>query len=187
MAYTKTRNTSGTTLDGILDAQGTPYSSPDGRSVIVQSTMGVLFSDDFGGAALDATRWDTLPGGLGTVTQSTGAQGAIGGGTNVGITASVSASALTIAMGTTNGDELWLLSKQIFAGAEDVTVLLSRSQALAANSLFIGLVEVDIATGYPILNPNLAADFTNRGGVDFGKSTNARNRSEFGSAARPSP
>ena len=35
---------------------GDPYVSPDGRFVNVQSTMAVLFSDDFGGTVLDPLR-----------------------------------------------------------------------------------------------------------------------------------
>lgn len=152
---------------------GTAYLSPDGRLVNVTSSVGVLFSDDFGGAALDtADRWEVLDGGLGAVTQTSGEQAAIGSGVT-GITDNVAASALTVSMGTTNGAERWYLSKTVFAGAEDITVILSRSQALTANSFFVGLVEVDPATGHPILNPNLAGDFTNRGGVDFGKTTAA--------------
>lgn len=151
---------------------GTAYASPDGRLVNVTSGMGALFSDDFGGSALDLSRWDVLDGGLGAVTLSTGPQGAIGSGVT-GITDSVANSALTVAMGTTSGAERWYLSRAVFAGAEDITVILSRSQALAANSFFVGLVEVDLVTGYPVLNPNLAGDFANRGGVDYGKTTGA--------------
>jgi hypothetical protein len=160
----------------------TPYRSPDDRRIPVVSTMGVLFSDDFGGTAIDPTRWAVYDGGLPAVTLSTGAQAAIGSGVNMGNGAndgtnsalSVAASALTVTLGTVNGAELWLLSQQIFAGQEDLTVILSRSQALAANSIFIGMVEVDMPTGLPILNPNLAGDFSNRGGVDYGKSTGAQ-------------
>lgn len=157
------------------EAEGlTPYKTPDGRLVGVHSTMGILFSDDFGGAAIDATKWDVLDGGLGA-NPNLGfgalAQAAIGSGI-AGITDGVAASALTVNMGTVANAERWYLSKQIFAGAEDLTVILSKSQALVANSIFAGLVEVDPTTGVPLLNPNLAGDFTNRGGVEFGATAN---------------
>lgn len=145
----------------------------DGRGVGVTTNVSTLFSDDFGGAAIDATRWDLINGGLGA-NPNLGAgvftQGAIGTGVT-GITDSVAASALTVAMGTTSNAERWYLSKTIFIGAPDLTVLLSRSQALAANSIFVGLVEVDPTTGVPLLNANLAGDFRNRGGVEFGQTT----------------
>ena len=150
--------------------------------------MGVLFSDDFGGSGIDATRWDVLDGGLAAITSGVAVsalgdnptptfnQAKIGSGTT-GITDSFTGVALSVSMNTTNGAERWYLSRKIFAGAEDITVHLSRSQALAANSIFVGLVEVDALTGIPLLNPNItadgngSADFTNRAGVDYGKST----------------
>lgn len=147
------------------------YSSPDGRKVGVVSNMGVLFSDGFGGTALDLTRWDVFQGGLGanpTLNGATLTQGAIGTGVT-GMTYSVASSILSVVMGTTNASELWFLSKGSFAGSEDITVILNRPAVLAANSVWMGLVEVDPATEIPLLNPNLAQDFTNRGGVDFMK------------------
>ena len=95
--------------------------------------MGVLFSDDFGGTAIDTTKWDVLDGGLGAVTLGDGTQQAAIGSGVTGITDGISASALTVSMGTTTNAERWYLGKQIFAGQEDLTILLSRSQALAAN------------------------------------------------------
>ena len=84
-----------------------------------------------------------------------------------------SASNLTVNLGTTNGAELWFLSRQLFAASENITFTLSKSQALAANSIFVGLVEVDPSTGVPLLNANAAGEFTNRGGVELGASTSA--------------
>ena len=148
------------------------YASPDGRKVGVVSNMGVLFSDGFGGTAIDASRWDVFQGGLGANPSLNGlgplAQGAIGTGVT-GMTYSVANSILSVVMGTTLNSELWFLSKGSFAGSEDITVILNRPAVLAANSVWIGLVEVDVATEIPLLNPNLALDFTNRGGVDFMK------------------
>lgn len=147
------------------------YASPDGRKVGVVSNVGVLFSDGFGGTALDVSRWDVFQGGLGLNPALNGftlAQAAIGTGIT-GMTYSVAASILSVAMGTTANAELWFLSKGSFAGSEDLTVILNRPAVLAANSAWIGLVEVDGATEIPLLNPNLAGDFTNRGGVDFMK------------------
>jgi hypothetical protein len=166
-----------------LDVSVIGYSSPDGRAIAVTSNMGILFSDDFGGVALDtAIRWDVFDGGLGanpTLHGKSATQAAIGsgvamgngvnGGANSALT--VASSALTVAMGTTNGAELWILSQQTFAGSEDLTILLSKSQALTANSIFIGLVEVNPNTLIPILNPNQAGWFTNMGGVEFGATT----------------
>lgn len=159
----------------------THYVAPNGRQSNIHTSMDSLFSDDFGGAAIDLTQWDVLDGGL-AANVSLGnhvlAQGKIGSGI-VGIAYSVAASGLTVSMGTTLGAELWFLSKPVFAGKEDILVILSRSQALAANSAFIGLVEVDPATLVPLLNPNFAADgngsmeFTNRGGCEFGLTATA--------------
>lgn len=162
--------------------QPTSYASPDARKVAVVTNGAILFTDDFGGAAVDtAVRWDVIDGGLGanpTLHSQTLTQAKIGSGTT-GMTDSVSGSALTVTMGTTLGAERWYLSQQAFAGAEDLLILLSKSQALAANSIWIGLVEVDPTTLIPLLNPNLAADgngacqFTNMGGVEFGQTATA--------------
>ncbi len=153
-----------------------PYASPDGRSVNVASTMGVLFSDDFGGSAIDPARWTVLDGGQGAVTLASGAQqAAIGSGVTLagnGGSVSVSGSALTIAMPAANNIEYWLMSNAVFAGSEDLLVILTKSAASANNSLFIGLVEVD-SSGNALLNPNLAGDFTNRGGVEFARTASA--------------
>jgi hypothetical protein len=165
----------------------TYYQTPDGRSVAEVSNAVILFSDDFGGSAVNtAGHWDVLDGGLGAnqALPSSGkslTQGAIGSGTNMGngtdgaanIALSVSASALTITMGTTNGAELWLLSQQAFAGTEDLFFTFQKSQALAANSIQVGLVEVDPTTLVPILNPNLANAFTNAGLAELGGSATA--------------
>jgi hypothetical protein len=182
-------------VDGVLDvaivAGGksgpTSYPTPDGRYVAEVSNAVILFSDDFGGTAVNtATRWDVLDGGLAAnqALPSSGkslTQGAIGSGTNMGngvdgaanTALTVSASALAITMGTTNGAELWLLSQQAFAGTEDLFFTLQKSQALAANSIQVGLVEVDPATLVPILNPNLANAFTNAGFAELGASATA--------------
>jgi hypothetical protein len=157
------------------------YASPNGNSVLTHTTLDSLFSDDFGGSAVSSTGWTAIDGGLaanpnlgnGALTQAK-----IGSGIT-GITDSVSGSALTVSMNTTLGAERWYLSNQVFAGKEDILVILSKSQALAANSIFIGLVEVDPTTLVPLLNPNFAADgngsgeFTNRGGCEFGLSATA--------------
>lgn len=135
------------------------YTASNGKLAEVQSSVGEILTDDFGGSALDTSKWTVWPGGF----------PGIGSGTNAAMTYSVAASNLTVNMQTTNGDELWFLSVKTFAGAEDVMLTLSKSQALVANSIFVGLVEVD-SDGSPILNPNLANDFTNRGGVEFGGS-----------------
>ena len=46
-------------------ASSTNYQSPDRRQVDVISNGAILFSDDFGGAAVDTTvRWDVIDGGL---------------------------------------------------------------------------------------------------------------------------
>lgn len=149
------------------------FKRPDRKTVQALTNTMVLFSDDFGGAALD-NRWTVLDGGQGIVPigdsntpASVISQAAIGT-TTTGITHSVAGSALTVNMNTTNAAEKWFVSSQMFGGSEDITVILSKSQALAANSIFIGLAECDPFTGNLLLNPNLAGDFTNRGGVEFG-------------------
>jgi hypothetical protein len=158
-----------TGIDGALDVSVVGYTSPDGRQVGVVSNMGVLFSDGFGGAAVDTTfRWDVLDGGVGVLRNGQIVAG-IGSGT-IGITDSVANSALTVAMGTISGAERWYLSQQIFAGTEDVTIVLSKSQSIVANSIQAILVEVNPSTGLPVVNPNFAGQFNNVGGVEFGAS-----------------
>ncbi len=172
-----TGNTTGTDtaailaeLDAIRSAGGNSYASPNGKNILTGTTLDSLFSDDFGGSAINAANWDVLDGGLGAnANLGFGAlvQAAIGSGIT-GMTDAVAASGLTVSMGTISGAERWYLSKQAFAGKEDILVLLSKSQALAANSIFIGLCEVDPVTLVPLLNPNFAGEFTNRGGCEFG-------------------
>jgi hypothetical protein len=152
------------------------------RKTVVDTgtTLDSLFSDDFGGSAIDAGRWNIINGGLGANPRfGDGAltQAAIGSGIT-GITDSVSGSALVVNMGTTLGAERWYLSNDTFAGKEDILVVLSKNNSVTGNSIFIGMVEVDPATGVPLLNPNIAADgngageFTNRGGCEFGLTAN---------------
>ncbi|UFZ05467.1 hypothetical protein LQG66_03885 [Bradyrhizobium ontarionense] len=151
----------------------------------VNTSLDTLFIDDFGGSAINPLNWDVIDGGLPAIVANTKvaaladlpaakvSQAKIGSGIT-GITDAVASSALTVNMGTIVGAERWYLSRDTFLGKEDILVVLSKSQALAANSIFVGLIEVDAATGIPLLNPNFAADgngsmeFTNRGGVEFG-------------------
>lgn len=149
-----------------------PYLSPNGKEIDITTSIDCLFTDDFGGSVVDSGRWDVLDGGLGAnVDLGNGVltQAAIGSGVT-GITDSVANSALTVNMGTTASAERWYLSKQVFAGKEDILVILSKSQALTTNSIFIGMIEVDPLTLVPVLNPNLAGDVTNRAGCEFGLS-----------------
>src|SRR5579872_4712565 len=180
------------TVDSSNVPAGAPlrhYASPNATAVRTGTTLDSLFSDDFGGTALNAiaNNWTVFDGGILANPQSLNPanpqgilqQGAIGSNINMGngidgpanSALSVANSALTVSMGTTNGAELLLLSNQVFAGKEDILVLLAKSQPIAANSIFVGLVEVDSATWVPLLNPNLAGEFTNRGGVEFGLTT----------------
>jgi hypothetical protein len=162
----------------------TNYATPDGRAVKVQSNAAILFSDDFGGSAVDTTvRWDVIDGGLPANPSLHGkslTQSAIGSGI-AGMSDAVANSALTVTMGTTANAERWYLSQQAFAGAEDLLVILSKTQAIAANSVWIGLVEVDPATLIPLYNagaPSYTINggtvpfyFTNAGGVEVGLQT----------------
>ena len=114
---------------------GGSYASPNGRAITTGTTLDSLFSDDFGGSAINAANWDVLDGGLAANANLGGgvlAQAKNGSGTT-GMTEGVASSALTVGMGTVLGAERWYLSKQVFAGKEDVLVVLSKSQALAAN------------------------------------------------------
>jgi hypothetical protein len=159
------------------------YVAGDGRVIPPVSSLGILFSDDFGGVALDTTvRWNVIDGGLPanpTLNGNTLTQGAIGSGVamgngvngNTNSALAVSNSVLTVNMGTTASAELWILSQQVFSCTEDVTILLGKSQALSQNSIWAQMVEVNPATGIPLLNPYLANDFTNRAGVEFGTTT----------------
>jgi hypothetical protein len=165
-------------VDGSVETTRAAYLSGNGKLVSTETSLDSLFSDDFGGNTVDLTRWDVLDGGLaananlgfGVFTQAK-----IGSGI-IGMTDSVATSGLTVNMGTTLGAERWYLSKQSFAGKEDVLILLSKSISDVNNSIFIGLVEVDPTTFVPLLNPNFTADgngsfeFTNRGGCEFGLS-----------------
>ena len=168
--------------DYTTGAPATLYASPDGRGVMpVTNLSSPPFSDDFGspGSSVDLTRWDVLQGGLPANPSGLYASAAGNGGVTTqaaigslvtGMTYSQSASNLNITMGTTLNAELWFLSRQIFAASENITFTFSKSQAIAANDIFIGLVEVD-SNGNPLLNPNLAQDFTNKGGIELGATT----------------
>lgn len=171
-----TRDASGATktvktLDDIL-----MFVDPAGESVTEVTSLRNYFSDDFGGNTLDLTRWDVFDGGLGALNGAAGqtvngaAQAPIGTGTT-GITHGVAGSALSVAMGTTSGAEKWLLSKTMFCGSEDILLVAMVSQKLVANSIQIGFVEVDPVTGYPMLNPNIAGDFTNRVTLELSQTT----------------
>jgi hypothetical protein len=201
---TSVQSSPGTSAATALTVQGSPsgvslpvtdstnYTTPDGRQVKVVSNAAILFSDDFGGTALSATKWDVLDGGLGlnpTLDGQSLTQSAIGSGTAMGsggnvvtnTAITVSGSNLAIAMGTTSGAEFWLLSKQAFAGTEDLFFTFTKSQALAANSIEVGLVEVDPTTLIPLYNANtpsftvnsqtVPAYFTNAGLVELGCQT----------------
>ncbi|WP_434857585.1 hypothetical protein [Bradyrhizobium sp. HKCCYLR20261] len=152
------------------------------------TSLDTLFVDDFGGSTINLQLWDVIDGGLPAIVANTvvaslqdvpvakTSQAKIGSGIT-GMSDSVASSALTVNMGTTLGAERWYLSRDTFIGKEDILVVIAKSQALTANSIFVGLVEVDPTTLIPLLNPNFAADgngsseFTNRGGVEFGAST----------------
>lgn len=153
------------------------YEGPGGKLIRSSTTLHSLFSDDFGAVALDTTTtWDVIDGGLrvgGIVGGAFGqvATANIGTGTT-GITDSMAtASVLTVNMGTVANAERWYMSQQMFGAKEDILVLINKSQAIAANSIFIGIVEVDPVTQFPILNPNFAGEFNNRGGMEFGLTT----------------
>lgn len=161
------------------------YTTPDGRQIDTITTMGIIISDGFGDTSM--AQWDVLPGGFPAITAGQDVlalanqqivapftQPAIGSGVNAGITWSVTASTLAIVMGTTSGDELWFLSRKIFAGKEDLTIIQTISQMLAANSLWVGIVEVDPVYGVPVANPVTANEFNNRAGVEFGQSTGTK-------------
>jgi hypothetical protein len=189
---------SGVALTGVSAANPLPattstnYATPDGRAVKVVSNAAILFSDDFGGSALSSARWDVLDGGLPanpTLDGQSLTQGAIGSGAAMGSggnvvansAITVSGSSVAIAMGVTSGAELWLLSKQAFAGTEDLFFTFAKSQALAANSIAVGLVECDPTTLIPLYNPGapsftvngqtIPAWFTNAGLVELGCQT----------------
>lgn len=154
---------------------GNDYYSPDGKEIKTETSLGTLFSDDFGGSAVDLTKWDVLDGGqqVGSVIGGQVSTVQIGSGIT-GMTDSVSNSALNVTMSQTLGAERWYLSQRVFAGKEDILVVTSRTGTDVGNSIFIGLVEVDPITHIPLLNPNIAADsngsmeHTNRAGVEFG-------------------
>lgn len=162
-----------TSLGGL---PGAAYASPNGTSVMTDTTLGSLFSDDFGGNAVDTVNnWDVIDGGLGAnanLGRGVLTQAAIGSGIT-GMTDVVSASGLAVTLGIVQGAERWYLSKQVFAGKEDILAVLSMTAHSLNSSLFIGLVEVDPTTWVPLLNPNFVGDannsmeFTNRGGAEF--------------------
>lgn len=151
------------------------FVDPANEAILEMTSLRSYFSDDFGGAALDATKWTVYDGGLGAVTIQPGnvAQTAIGTGTT-GITHSITASTLSVVMGTTNGAEKWFLSNQMFCCSEDVLIIVSKSQALAANSIQFGLIEVDPVTGYPYQNGTVSTEFTNKAMIELGQTTNSQ-------------
>jgi hypothetical protein len=98
------------------------YSAPNGKVIPGITTLDRIFSDDFGGSALNASYWDVIDGGLPATYDLgdgsfTNAAGAIGSGVTGGITYAVSASGLAVVMGTTNNAELWFLSKKCYNGS----------------------------------------------------------------------
>ncbi len=111
----------------------------------VVSDVAARWSDDFGGNALDATKWD--------VEANTGS-----------MTYSVGSSNLSVVMGTTANAELRLLSQQVFTIPFDITAIMLMSQRINNNSVYIEAIEVD-DTGAPIVNANKAGDWRNRASI----------------------
>jgi len=126
----------------------------DGQPRLGVSTTKKTFTDCFSGSAIDATLWETIT--------DTG-----------GMTKTVSASTLTVGMGTTNGAELILRSVETFTIPTDIRAILSLSQRLAANQVRISLIEVDATTLAAVAHASLSGDYKNRASMYFGNTTTA--------------
>jgi hypothetical protein len=150
---------------------GDMYAAANSKLIRQVTSTDSLFSDDFGGSALDITNnWDVFDGGLPanpTIHGQTATQLAMGSGIT-GYTKSVASSKLQIVAPVTNGAEYMLLSQQMFAGKEDISFVFSKSTSDVNLSIRVGLIEVDPTTGIPLINPNIAAD-----GVGAREPTNA--------------
>lgn len=128
---------------------------PDEKGYGLIGSVAKRFVDDFGGVALDTTKWE--------VELDTGS-----------ITYAVTNSDLTVQMGTTANAELRLLSKSAFTIPVDIFIGATLSQRLSENGIYFELVEVD-AAGVPVANPNLAGDWNNRVALRFTASTSTGN------------
>lgn len=139
-----------------------PISIPDVVNMPDEGGYGLVgsvarrFVDDFGGTALDATKWD--------VEMNTG-----------GMSYTVGASDLNVVMGTTINAELRLLSKAVFTSPVDLFVSTMFSQRLNENGVWFEFVEVDPTTLQPVVNPNLAGDWNNRVALRLQGSTSVNN------------
>lgn len=99
------------------------------QDVIKVSSVQNHFRESFGGAAVDATKWDTV----------TGAGGSL----------SVASGQLTLASGTTAGSETYLMSKQGFTIPVRIAVGMSLSQRIVNQGFYIELISVDPVTFLP--------------------------------------
>lgn len=87
-----------------------------------------------------------------------------------GMTPTLNNGNLAINMGTTNGAELLLVSRQAQTIPLNVTAVLAMSQRIAANEVRIGIVEVD-KNGVIVPNPNIGGVANNYAGVRFDGTT----------------
>lgn len=110
--------------------------------------MNQKFADDFGGNAINPDKWDVT---------------AVTPGINIGVAGSV----LTVNMGTTANAETHFLSKTIFTVPFDLYAVLSFSQRIVGNNVWVEFVEVNPDTGVPVVNPNNAAEWSNRCALAF--------------------
>jgi hypothetical protein len=126
---------------------------PDGQGVQQINSVSSKWADDFGGSELNLTKWD--------VTEVT-----------PGITYNVAGSILAITLGTTANAETHFLSKELVTIPADIYAVIGMSQRIVDNNVWFELVEVDNA-GVPVVNPNNAAEWSNRAGVGFISSATA--------------
>lgn len=87
------------------------------------------FRDSFSGASLDATKWDSVIGTGGSLTQASGT--------------------LTMASGTTANAETYIQTKEVFTIPFRVSVGFTMSQRIANQSFYIEAVSVNPSTGVP--------------------------------------
>jgi len=136
----------------ITISQTTTAVLPDGNSIGMIGNVVDKFYDDFGGDALDLDLWDVLE-------------------VVPGITYSVALSNLTINMGTDVNAELHITSKKCFTIPVDLTISMQLSQKLAANNIWIELVECDPLTGELVPHATIPDEVRNRAGMYLGVST----------------
>src|SRR5690349_10796112 len=101
------------------------FQNPDGTLLPVSTTNQKVWRDTFSGAGIDPSKW--------TATAVSG----------TGIVPTVSGGTLQVALGTTSGDEYWLVSNDTFQVPFRCVFGIQMSQRIAGNQVFLEVVSID--------------------------------------------